>query len=69
MPVRGCTLPFLPVNSMVSHNVQCTPNVPSTGKYWPEDGLEKTETCSHIEALMIVYVLCFDGMNSFYFDY
>ena len=33
-------------------------DVPSTGKYWPEDGLEQTETCSHTRVLMIVCFCC-----------
>jgi len=32
--------------------------VPSTGKYFPEDGLEKTETRSHTGVLMIVCYCC-----------
>jgi len=29
-------------------------NLPPTGICWPENGLEKTETCSHAKVLMIV---------------
>ena len=32
--------------------------VRSTGKYWPEDGLDKTETCSHTRVLMFVCYCC-----------
>ena len=31
---------------------------PSTGKYWPEGGLEKTKTGNHTRVLMIVCYCC-----------
>jgi len=43
---------------MEFHNVLCAPIVLSTGKYWPKNSLEKTETCSHITVLMIVCYCC-----------
>ena len=47
-----------PVNNMGSHNVQRAPILPSTGKCWPEDGLETTATCRHTRVLMIVCYCC-----------
>jgi len=32
--------------------------ISSTGKYWPEDRLEKTETYNNIRVLMIVCYCC-----------
>ena len=40
----------------------------STGKYWPEDGLEKTETCSNTRVLMIVCYCCVSTEKTFYFE-
>jgi hypothetical protein len=53
------------VNSMGSHNVYCASIVPSTGKYWPDEGLVKTETCADDCVLLFV----FDRIKSFYFEY
>ena len=47
----------------------CTPIVPYTGICWPEDGPERTETCSHTKMLMIVYVVVFWRNKQFYFEY
>ena len=46
------------VSSMGSHNVQCAQIVPSTGKCWPDDGLEETETFSHTRLRSIVCYGC-----------
>jgi len=41
---------------------QCAPIVASTEKYWLEDGLQKTEACSHTTVVMIVCWYC-DAME------
>ena len=52
---------------MGSHNVQCTPTVPSAGNCWLEDGLERAETCSHTRVLMIVCYYCCVSTEKKYF--
>jgi hypothetical protein len=48
---------------MGSHNVQCAQTLSPAGTYWPEDGLEKTETCSYADGCV---PLCFDTIKPFY---
>ena len=48
---------FRPIFSSRKYN-RCALIVPSTGKYLSEDGLVKTETCSHTGVLVVVCFCC-----------
>jgi hypothetical protein len=39
---------------------------PSTGKYWREYGLEKTESCNHTGVLMIVCYCCVSPEQNYF---
>jgi hypothetical protein len=57
-------------NISYMYNVYCTTIVLSTGKCWPEDGLEKTKTYNHTELLMIVGFCCVSAEKGpFYIEY
>jgi len=42
---------------MGSRNIWGETILPSTGKCWPEDDLEKTQTCSQSRVLLIVCLM------------